>query len=124
MNDEKLEQAIFQILRMTHLGEIKWVRRSAPRNLGIGTDSVFSSYFETEYMGQRLALYQQRFRFFSIEIEAERWSERVILALLTDDGELQFEFPQSSQVHDLFETVQYKTSNVDGFLQNLLNSKS
>ncbi|GAA0429486.1 hypothetical protein ACFOY5_16885 [Massilia aurea] len=120
MNDDKLEQAVFQIFQMTHMGNLAWSRRDAPRSIWGGTDLVISAYFETELKGQRLALFQERYRQYHGELDSERWTERTVLAMLDRYDQVQFEFPQSSQVWDLLETVKYKTSNVDGFLQSLL----
>lgn len=124
MSDDRFEQAVFKIFRMTHLGELSWHSAVPPRNLRMGTDSVFPAYFETIYQEKRLALFQERYRYFVPEIEDERWNERTCLALLAPDGEMAFEFPPTRQVHDLLEAVRYKTSDVEGLLNDLLSPKS
>ena len=123
MSDDKFEQAVFKIFRMTHLGELIWSRTTPPKNLRAGTDSVFPLYFEASYQGRRLALYQERYRFFVPEMETERWAERVCLAMLGSDGDVVYEFPLTRQVHDLIEAVRYKESNVEGLLDELINFK-
>lgn len=123
MSNDRIEEAVLKIFRLTHMDRINWHRASPPRNLSGGTDSYFASYFEAEYDGQKLALFQERYQHFIEQIEDVRWTERVGLVLLSPDGQVLFEFPSNREVYDLLEAVRYKTSNIDGFLNNLLGKK-
>lgn len=132
MSDEKLEQAIFKIFRMTHEGALKWEMRPVPALWSRGTDSVFPVYFETNYQGRKMALFQERRRRVPSALNlggflpdaANEWSQSFRLALLGENDEIVFDFPHSHQLKGLFDAVRYKESNIDEFLDVLLNTES
>ncbi|MEO5934025.1 MAG: hypothetical protein ABIQ08_10790 [Duganella sp.] len=53
----------------------------------------------------------------------DQWVEMDRLALLHDDGEVAFSFPPSPIVRDLLRTVRHKTSGINQFLDELLNTE-
>ncbi|MES2351183.1 MAG: hypothetical protein V4641_26720 [Pseudomonadota bacterium] len=132
MSDDKIEQAIFKIFRMTHEGILNWTTKPAPCLWTHGTDSVFPLYFETLYQGRKVALFLERRRTSTLEKMFPRnigddqgdWSQFIRLALLGDNDEIMFEFPWSRQIKGLFDAVRYKESNVEEFLDELLKVES
>lgn len=119
---DRFERGVFQIFRLTHLGEMQWSRKNPPQSLTGGTNSVFPYFFEAEYGGKRVGLFQERYRYAISETE-ERWGERVGLVLLDSAGDVEFEFPLTPFTNDLFEAVRIKESNVDDFLNVLMQSE-
>jgi hypothetical protein len=126
---------------MTHKGELEWVSARAPASLTAGTDGIFPIFFETEYQGRKLVLFRERaYRSMSgVEPNAvqraahamglvaeldSRWIVKDVLALADQDGNILYEFPPSRQVRDLMETVKYKASGVQDFLDEILNNNS
>lgn len=139
MTEDKLDQAILKIFNLTHSGAIDWHKSSPSASLVEGADSVISQYFEANYQGRKLGLFHERFRRETSDVamaraiaeltgslagDPTRWGERARLVLLYDDGELAYAFPQSRVVKDLLEAVRYKTSGVDKFLDELLNTEN
>jgi hypothetical protein len=125
MIDDKLEQGVFKIFRMTHEGELTWQPKPLPGALEKAEQTAVPSYFESEYQGRRLALFQRhatdcKHLADRIGRQAEDWQYPAQLALIGENGELLFEFPWSRMVQDLFDAVRYKTSPVDDFLDQLL----
>lgn len=131
---DKLSEAVLKILTLTHQGVLHWEKESPPDAMTRSTDSAIALYFETSYGARRLALYRERVplepkhmsmgalsAFLSSKSDVAQWHERDRLALLHDDGTLAYEFPPSREVRDLFESVRYKTSGLDQFLNDLLN---
>ncbi|MEO7493482.1 MAG: hypothetical protein ABIV04_00935 [Massilia sp.] len=129
MIDDKLEQGVFKIFRMTHEDRLGWRCKPAPDRLRQASQSAWPLYFETEYQGRKLALFQGG------GLRGEQcapsggaapydWRACAHLVLLGDNGELLFEFPWSRQVQDLFEAVRYKASKVGDFLDALLKPES
>ena len=55
--------------------------------------------------------------------EDDKWVEIDRLVLLHDDGEIAYSFPPSRVVRDLLQTVRHKTSGIDQFLDELLNTE-
>lgn len=141
MNMDKFDQAVLKIFQMTHKGELEWMSARAPVSLTAGTDGIFPIYFETEYQGRKLVLFRERsYRgLFDRETSAvqraakvmglvgdaeERWVIKDVLALADQDGNVLYEFPPSRQVRDLMETVKYKASGVQDFLDEILNNNT
>lgn len=119
----KFERGVFQILRLTHLDEMRWSRKAElPLSLTIGANSSFPYYFEAGYGGKYLGLFRERSRR-AVSDSDERWSERVGLVLLDASHEVEFEFPMTPFTDDLFEAVRIKESNVDDFLNVLMQSE-
>ncbi len=128
MSDSKLEQAEFQIFRMTHEGELIWTHRNAPQSWRQGTDDAYPLYFEATFLGRKLALYQKRWKTSAAQRSiaelmgepVENWIQTAHLALLGDNDEILYEFPRSGQINDLLDAVRYKEARVDEFLNALL----
>lgn len=139
MSEDKFNQAILKIFKLTHLGVIEWVKATVPKSLSQGSDSVFPLYFEAEYQGRKLGLFRERLRRNVVASatmktvaaytgegikEGLQWVDSDRLVLLDDDGELAYSFPHSRVIRDMLETVRYKTSGVDQFLDELLNTEN
>jgi hypothetical protein len=130
MSESKLDQAVFQILRMTHEGQLVWRHEAVPGAWLQGTDDAYPIYFEAEYRDRKLALFQRRRRTNPIfkrvaEVAGgavEEWNQSTHLALLGNNDEILYEFPSSRPLHDLFDAVRYKEARVDEFLDELIGS--
>jgi hypothetical protein len=130
MSDNKLDQAVLQLLRLTHEDKLTW-RSKRPPSYWENTDEVYPMYFEAHHEGRKLALFQKRSRASEnmkmlasiMDQPARDWVTSINLALLGGNEEVLFEFPRSTQVSDLFQVVRYKEANVDEFVEALLNSK-
>jgi hypothetical protein len=131
MSESRIDQGVFKIFRMTHEGELSWEHDAAPRLWQQNTDAIYPIFFQTQYEGRKLALYQSKERQSHLQRnladlisgESNEWSDSVHLALLGNNDELLFEFPRSRVIRDLFNAVRYKEANVDDFLDKLLKSE-
>lgn len=136
MSEDKFDQAALKIFKLTHLGEIEWTKVTPPKSIGEGTDWIFPLYFEAKYQGRKLGLFRERLRLAAgaarsawalatmADSEALQWTESDRLVLLDEDGELAYSFPRSRVIRDLLDAVRYKTSGVDQFLDELLDTKN
>lgn len=131
MSDDKLDQAIFKIFRMTHDGTLSWEHKKAPELWQKANEVVYPVYFETLYQGRKLALFQQssaltemaRLVKRAMNESIDERSSSIHLALLGNNDELLFEFPRSRMIDDIFSAVRYKEANVDEFIDALLKSE-
>ncbi|MYN25595.1 hypothetical protein [Duganella levis] len=139
MSDDKFQEAVLKILKLTHFGDLSWTKATPSKKLTEGTDSTFPLYFEAEYLGRKLGLFQERRRRTPTEVYIakqtvaltlvptdveSKWVEIPCLALLDDDGAVAYSFASSREVRDLLETVRYRTSGVDQFLDELLKTEN
>jgi hypothetical protein len=135
MSEDKFDQAILKIFKLTHLGKIEWGKAAPPKSVAEGRDWVLPLYFQAEYQDRKLGLFRERVRQ-SLAVrsawalaaikegDVPEWTEIDRLVLLDEDGEVAFSFPHSRIIKDLLETVRYKTSGVDQFLDELLNTEN
>lgn len=136
MSENKFDQAVLKIFKLTHLGEIEWAKATPPKSIVEGIDWVFPLYFEAKYQSRKLGLFRERVRLTgtaarSASVLAKMTDSEVLqsteidrLVLLDQDGELAYSFPHSRVIRDLLDAVRYKTSGVDQFLDELLNTEN
>jgi len=130
MSEDKYAQAVLKIFRMTHEGNLKWHHGKAPAIWSMATDSVYPIYFETEYQGRTLALFEERFPVLkmpkalstSIFGDDRNWGSRARLALLGPHDEIMFEFPYVREIQGLLDAVRYKEADVEEFLDEILKT--
>lgn len=120
-SDDKIIALLVKLNRLTSLGQIRWEVHDAPRQLLRGTDDYIPFFLFTRYRGQSFGLYQQRYQSYDGERDRFYWNERVILAILDDEGRALWETTHEySALIDLFETARRKVANVDGIIDDLL----
>ncbi|MBP1203913.1 hypothetical protein JOD97_001927 [Duganella sp. 1411] len=119
----KAERGLAQILKLTQFGELEWLSGRAPIGLINSDDYVAPYYFETEYLGKKLGLFQQYRRIPQSGL-AETASERIRVVLFGEGGEVDFEFPPTPFTRRLFNAVRLKASKVEGFLDALIKLES
>jgi len=136
MSEDKFDQAALKIFKLTHLGKIEWVKATPPKSIVEGIDWIFPLYFEGKYQSRKLGLFRERVRLTGTAAksawalasmadgETLNWAESDRLVLLDEDGELAYSFPHSRVIRDLLDAVRYKTSGVDQFLDELLNTEN
>lgn len=120
--DEKITTLLVKLNRLTSLEQIRWEVTDPPRAIARGTDDHIPLFLTTTYKAQRFALYQQRYQSFDGDRERFYWSERLVLAILDDEGRAIWEAPnQPSALYDLFETARNKVANIDEVINDLLD---
>ena len=133
MSEDKFDQAILKIFKLTHLGKIEWDKVTPPKSVVEGREWVVPLYFQACYQDWQLGLFRERVRHAAgmrsalaalTNSEVPEGIETDRLVLLDGDGEIAFSFPHSRVIKDLLETVRYKTSGVDQFLDELLNTEN
>ena len=120
--EDKISALLVKLNRLTSIGEITWSVADAPRPLLRGTDDYIPFCMLTKYKGQLFGLFQQRYQSYDGERDRFYWSERLVLAILDDEGRALWEASQPySALHDLFETARRKVANVDAIIDDLLS---
>lgn len=116
------EKVIQRLLKQTQQGEIDWKRRSPapyfPYLIEATNDKVDVVYY-AEVNGQNLALYEERYRYFTDE-DTFYWSTRICLDVVSSMGERLWQFPSSIYLNDLLAAAAYKAANVPKILEDLM----
>lgn len=120
-SDEKITALLVKLNRLTSLDQIQWMVQEAPRPLSRATDDYIPFFMAAIYKGQKFGLFQQRYQSYDGDRDKFYWSERLVLAILDNEGRALWETARySSALADLFETARRKVSNVEGILDDLL----
>jgi hypothetical protein len=122
ITDDKATTLIVKLNRLTSLEQITWHVDEPPRTILRGTDDYIPLFIVTEYKGKRFAMFQQRYQSFSMEMEQQYWAERIVLAILDDEGRVLWEeYTRSPALYDLFETARRKVSKIDSVIDDLIS---
>ena len=105
---------------LTQKGTVAWVRVDPPNMSGTGDFSDIA--FFAKYDGENLRIFRKRFKH-AFDEDRFEWSERPVLQVTDNVGTALYEFPHSSAIYDLIDTVEYQVSGV-GVLIDKLASES
>lgn len=119
-SEEKLEQLIRLLIRKTTEGSIKWQAAYPPKSRMTGRNDIIEEYFVTEFKGQAVAVFENRYKGFNPENESEYWTSDLNFAFLAGD-QITWETGGSPPLlFQLFKLAKESAADVDGILDNLL----
>lgn len=125
LTNEKAVNLIVKLNKLTALGELEWHTADAPRTITRGTDDFIPLYITARYKGQRFGLYQHRHQLYDGERDKLYWTERIVLIIIDSFDRVLWEYTNNtSALHDLFENVRTKISNIDTIIDDLLSDSS
>jgi len=119
IEETKIVKAISLINKLTKQGELIWKINRNPINVSLSGDEKLNGYtYETIYNDQNLRLFKFNSTFYS---EYDTWevSSHHRLSFTESNGTSLWDFPLGREVDDLYETVRFKTSNVESFFDKL-----
>jgi hypothetical protein len=119
--ENKFIKAVTKLIQLTQEGAIRWTLSKENRKITQGTENVVDLAYITVYEGQRLRLYELKYRDYFDEFQFT-WGSQATLELIDDQGNAEWTFPPNNRaISDLLEAVQYQTSGVDEFIDRLLS---
>ena len=121
---DQINMLIAQLDRMTMEGRLKWSAVDVPPRMLHGTDDIVPVFFETEYMGKPIAVFEKRYRGYDGERDMPYWTSSLHFAVLDDERNVLFETVHSPAVNSLRNTISEQVSGVDDLLDNLLQEDS
>ena len=116
MNTDKI---IIKLNRDTKEGKIKWtVNREKPSSLS-GSEILSDNVYTCKVLDKifRLFKYQAKYYF---EEGLYEWDDDYRLEFVDFWGKSEWTFPKDRAIYDLYETVRFKTSNVEEFIDKFL----
>ncbi len=116
---EQVEKLVAKLITDTKSGKIVWSRRE-PRWSPLGLDERIGAWYEIEYYGRNIAVYELDYTVFDPERETTHWDSRIVLVILNSMGFLDYQFSPTSGLFELFRYIQYVDSDVEGFLNSVL----
>ena len=117
--DTKINTLLVQLLKDTFSSSVRWVRTTPPRYLSHATEEIVPLYFESEYMGLVVGVYEARYRYYRDEDEYY-WMSEPRFAIV-QDGTVVFELRESSPaLNQLFDAVRKQASGLDSIINGML----
>ncbi len=114
MNDKMTTKIIVKINRDTKEGKIKWETISLTPSSLIGNEKLLGNVYTTKVLDKKIRLYKYQAKHYFDE-EAYEWNEFYRLEFIDERGSTEYTIPSDSSILDLYETVMYKSSNIEGF---------
>ena len=119
--DNKILQLIVKLARLTTEGVLKWEISDKTHPLIVGTDNIVSISYNTNDKDKVFAVYQERYRDYSMEFEQFYHSERIIFAIVDNQYRVLWEhWEHSSALRNLFEAVRDQSSGINDVIDSLL----
>lgn len=117
------EKVILNLLKQTQEGKIEWAITSPEpqfRYLYLSTNDSVETVYTAQINGQRLALYEERYRHYTDE-DVFYWSARICLDVVNEEGTRLWSFPASVYLIDLLKAAAYRAADVAQILKDLMN---
>jgi hypothetical protein len=122
MSISRVAEFVAKVNRLTQEGRLDWVVARPPRMITAGTDSEIAGYYQCVLKGKTVALYEERSQAFQPDFEQFYWTSHVILALLADDGRVEWEVPpDTSGLNDLWNRVRLSAGKVSEYVNAVLS---
>ncbi|ARU56669.1 hypothetical protein OLMES_2619 [Oleiphilus messinensis] len=123
---------VSKLITLTREGKLEWIpcnRNSLPKTL-----HQVTSAFTTTYQSRTVLIYEELVRFdrdpinhrllAALAASSGDGYKHVVIELINDDGLTLFRFPQFNINNSLLIEVQHQTSEVDDWMEALLNETS
>ena len=119
MNGYEAQKVIVKLNRDTKEDKIKWeVTHNIPSSLA-GTEKLIDNIYVAKVSTKKVRLYKYEYKHF-YEEETFFWLEAFRLEFIDFYEKAEWEFPKDNAVEDLYDSVRYKTSNVEDFFKDYL----
>jgi hypothetical protein len=119
MNANQIHKFITKLNRDTKEDLIVWnINNNVSLNLA-GTETLLDSVYFCKVLDKYLRLFRLKSKYYYDEGLYE-WVEEYRLDFVDNLGKSEWTFPSDRAIGDLYDTVRYKTSNVQTFLDKFL----
>lgn len=113
--DSTTKKMIARLMEETATRKLRWKVGEAPGAIVRGNDNFIPLYFDCEFKGQDICIYEVREKGY-IE-EQSYWSEHLVIGILDKDARLIWNYAGNDSIlHELFNDVRSSVSNVRDFL--------
>jgi hypothetical protein len=121
MDAKKNIKLVSKLNRETKEGQLIWQISRIQPSLNNG-ENVIDLIYYTEVNNKTLRLYKYSTKYYMDEDTFE-WTTSIRLEFVDRNWKSQYAFPEIAILSDLYETVRYKTSGLDDFLENYLDGE-
>jgi len=115
----KTDRFLNRLIEDTRSDKITWQREQPPDIPRTGTEEYAGAVYLTTIKGQRFRLSPLRYQYHMDE-NSYIWTDTVALELVDEHDTVVWRFPQSPQIPQLLETVQYASSGIERIIDDVL----
>ena len=116
----KTEKFLQRLIAATKTGKIRWQPEDPPNIPRTGTEEYVGVVYTTTLSDSLFRLSEVRYRYYTDE-DHFVWTETVALEVVDWQGRVFWRFPQSGQILDLLEAVQYAASDIEQVMDKVLD---
>ena len=115
----KTDRFLDRLIQDTRSGKIVWHRASPPDLPRSGSEEYAGAIYLTTIKSQTFRLCPLRYRNYTDEVSFV-WIDTVVLELIDNHDLVVWQFPESPQIPQLLETVQYASSGIEQIIDDVL----
>lgn len=116
MQDSPKDLLITRVLRETLKQQLVWRIKSPPSALTDTTESVIPLYFETQFKGERIGLYESRFKHYT-DYDEYHWSGTIGFCIIKTPALVVWQVEENSPaLSNLFALVREQVSGIQDLL--------
>jgi hypothetical protein len=110
-----------RLLEHTTSRKLKWEQMEPPDAVAVGTDSKILTFFGTTFNGRHVGVYEERYRAYDVETDAQYWTTRHVMMFFDSGWEVGWEAPLTPGVSRLYDAIKYQKADVDAIMKDILS---
>lgn len=122
MNNSHSLKTITKLNRLTKDDEIKWNRISVKPTSLNGSEEITGYVYGTSVLDKLMIIYKYRYKTYNYDGDMEYVTD-YRLDLVNKNYGTEWSFPNDNSLYDLYEAIQYKSSNVEQFFNDFLSGE-
>ena len=116
MKDRVAKNLVVKLIEETSRRQLRWEVEDVPRSIEEGSNNIVPIFLETRFQGQRVALYQIKFKHFIDDVDYF-WDAALCLSVLDEAGRTLWSYEGNDlALNELFSDARRYLPGVDDFL--------
>lgn len=116
MKDRVAKNLVVRLIEETSRRQVRWMVEDVPRNIEVGSNNVVPIFLETRFQGQRVALYQIKFKHFIDDVDYF-WDNTFCISILDEADRTLWSYEGNDrEMSELFSDARRYLPGVDDFL--------
>ena len=111
-------EIVDKLIELTQHNNVVWESSKPPDNL-TGTDVRIDLVYTAFHLNKHIRIYQKEYKLFMGK-SRQNWDSEVVFEFIDPSGHSLLQFPETNNVVNLFNAVQYQNSKVSDFYKDLV----
>lgn len=114
-------EIVDKLIELTQHGNLVWSGSDAPYNL-TSKDVRVGLVYKSHYLNKTLRVYHNQFKYY-IDESSYVWDNEINFEIIDNNENVLWRFPATSNISNLLSAIQYQTSQVGNFYQEMFGKK-